>query len=510
MRHHDGTGNASRSDGRKPFAAFSLMAAFSIALTSNAIGDPAEKPQESSASNKLATPEITATEKPVILVWSEPRYLDLRYDEDFRYLDGAPDTYDPDFFDPIKNIRLDEQWRLSIGGEFRFRMEAETNLDFRTASSTQDTFQLYRYLLHFDLKYRDSFRTFLQLGVFHDEDRDLADRPFDENHLALHQLFMDFKPMGDGSTLTLRAGRQELSYEKQRLVSPLDWANTRRRFDAVKLIWKESDWQFDLFWSRPIPVNRDGFDDWNDKFNFYGAYFAYSGIARHGIDLFAFAVDDRGGRVNPNGRIGDVERYTLGSRFYGKTGGLDYEAMLAGQWGMWANDRIEAWASTLDGGYTFANAPWGPRVGAGFDWATGDRNPGDGSVETFDQMFPLGHAFLGYIDLVGRQNIRSANVNLTAWPIAKKLQTYLAFHGFWLHSPRDALYNAGGQATRRDSGGNSGREVGYELDATLLWNVSLHQAVLLGYSHLWAQDFIAGTGRSKDPHLFYLQYRFRF
>jgi hypothetical protein len=33
-------------------------------------------------------------------------------------------------------------------------------------------------------------------------------------------------------------GRQELLYGAQRLISPLDWANTRRTFEGGKLIWQ--------------------------------------------------------------------------------------------------------------------------------------------------------------------------------------------------------------------------------------------------------------------------------
>ena len=64
-----------------------------------------------------------------------PRYFDLRYDDDFSYLDGAPESYVSDFFDPIKNIHLDDDWRLSIGGQFRLRLESETNKAFAKATS---------------------------------------------------------------------------------------------------------------------------------------------------------------------------------------------------------------------------------------------------------------------------------------------------------------------------------------------------------------------------------------
>ena len=36
-------------------------------------------------------------------------------------------------------------------------------------------------------------------------------------------------------------------YGKQRLVSPLDWANTRRTFEGVRLLTELSGWNVDLF-----------------------------------------------------------------------------------------------------------------------------------------------------------------------------------------------------------------------------------------------------------------------
>ena len=168
-----------------------------------------------------------------------PKYLDLRYDEDFTYLDGEPDTFEADFFDPIKNIHLGEDWRLSLGGEMRMRLEAETNKSFGSREPAQDTFFLHRHLLHADLRYRNLFRVFVQGITAFDEDRDLPPRPTDENKWDLHQAFFDLRFLGENQPWTLRIGRQELRYGNERLVSPLDWVNTRRRFDAVKLFAKK-------------------------------------------------------------------------------------------------------------------------------------------------------------------------------------------------------------------------------------------------------------------------------
>jgi len=439
-----------------------------------------------------------------------PKYLNLRWDEDFSYLDGAEGTYREDFFDPIKNIHLDDDWRLSIGGEFRFRWELETNKSFGALDPTTDSFLLHRWLLHADFKYRNSFRVFVQGAAMFDENRDLPRRGTDSNHWDLHQLFADVKVLGPDLPLTLRIGRQELQYGNQRFVSPFEWGNIRRRFDGVKLFAKGDTWDVDLWWVRPVLVQREQRDRYDEDFEFYGAYATYKGIENHGVDLYLLAVDDDGVPRNPNLKVGDRDIYTLGFRFWGKSGSWDYETELAGQWGNWAGDTVQAWSWTLDGGHTFTEYSCKPRIGAGFDMATGDDNPFDSTVGTFDQLFPLGHKYFGFLDLVGRRNINAFNVNVSAWAVPKKVKAYAAFHAFWLNTKDDALYNAGGGPSRRDFTGHSGREVGQELDLTLLWTLDAHSNLLFGYSHLWDGSFIMDTGPSEDADLVYVQYAYKF
>ncbi|NOX58842.1 MAG: alginate export family protein [Planctomycetes bacterium] len=439
-----------------------------------------------------------------------PKYNNLRFNDDFSYLDGEPGSYREDVFDPIKNIRLDENWRLSLGGEFRFQMESHTNLAFGARPRTQDTFQLYRNLLHFDLKYRDSARFFLQVGSMLVSSRSLPPRAIDENRFTFQQFFFDLKPFGDNTPMTVRIGRQDLQYGKQRFISPLDWSNTRRRFDAVKVFWREDNFDLDFFYSKPTVVDKQRLDRWNEEVDFYGAYFSYKAIPRHTIDAFFFGQDDTRDRTNPNGNSGDMSRYTLGATLIGKTGDFDYNGFVAGQWGRWAGDTIQAWAWGVEAGYTLSDVAWKPRIGTGFDWASGDEDPLDGKVGTFDQLFPLGHAYLGFLDLIGRQNINAFHFDLTAWPIPKKVKAKIAYHAFWLNAKRDALYNAGGAPGRRDTTGASGTEVGHEVDLTVVWKIDPHQSMLFGYSHFWDSTFITNTGASDDPDMLYVRYSFKF
>ncbi len=441
---------------------------------------------------------------------NHPKLLNLRYDENFSYPDDATYDYEPDLFDPLKNIDLGNDWNLTLGGEFRFRLESETNKGFGATEPANDTFELYRYMLHADFKYQKLFRVFVQGMSAFDEHRDLPLRGIDENKWDLQQLFFDIRVLGEDLPLTLRVGRQDLQYGNQRFISPFEWGNIRRRFDGVKLFAKGKTWDVDLFFVKPVIVQRKQRDRYNEDFDFYGAYATYKGIPNHGLDLYALAINNTNKTVNPNGNIGDTTRYMLGSRFWGKHGPMDYEAEIAGQWGTWAGDTIQAWSWTIDGGYTFADASGKPRIGAGFDWASGDEDPFDGKVGTFNQLFPLGHKYFGYMDLIGRQNITAVNVNLTAWPVAKKVKARAAYHTFWLNAKRDAIYNAGAGAGRRDIFGNSGREIGHELDLTVAVKMDKHQSMLFGYSHFWDSTVIEQTGPSEDADLFYVQYQMKF
>lgn len=469
---------------------------------------PGAPSDSTAASGKPVEPSPEKAEKPAPK--PGPKIFNLRYNEDFSYLDGEPGSYTPDFFDPIKNIHLGPDWRLSIGGELRVRMESETNKTFGAARITTDTFFLHRYLMHADLKYGKGFRVFAQFIAALDDNRDLPPRPGDENRMDLNQLFFDVRFLGEDVPWTLRVGRQELEYGNFRRVAVPDFANTRRRFDGVKVFTRQESWDLDFFYTKPVLIQPDQRDRFDEKNDFYGLYFTWRGIPRHGIDVYVFAVDNTDVPRNPNGRAGDKSAFTFGSRFWGKTPPWDYETEAAYQWGGWANADISAWNWSADGGYTFGETPWKPRIGAGIDWASGDKNPFDRKVETFDSLFQAGHKYFGYIDLIGRQNVLDIYANVMTTPITDKVKTETWYHCFWLDSDTDALYNVAGVPGRRDRSGHSGTELGQELDITVTWTLDVHSSILIGYSHFWDGTFIRRTGPDQDVDFYYAQYALKF
>ncbi|OHB79168.1 MAG: hypothetical protein A2Z25_18690 [Planctomycetes bacterium RBG_16_55_9] len=439
-----------------------------------------------------------------------PKYDNLRYNEDFSYLAGEPGTYQEDIWDPLKWIPLADDWHLTLGGQARLRFESEHNKTFGSVEPSQDAFLLQRYFIHGDLKHDDGLRFFVQGKFAHVNDRDLnAGMAGLEDHADIHQAFADVTTRIMGSRTTFRLGRQELQYGNQRLISPLDWGNTRRTFDGIKVFTELEAWRLDAFAVRPVLSDRRNLDDEDENVDFYGLYSTYKGAKALAADFYCLLLKDNNVVANSNGDVGRRTLYTPGTRLWGTRGNWDYETELAAQFGTFAGDRVRAWMATAGGGYTFAGCAWQPRLGLLYDYASGDSNPADGTHETFNQHFPLGHAWLGYLDLVGRSNIHAIKAQVRASP-APKVTAWADFHTFFADQDNDALYSAAGAPTRRLAAGAGSQVIGHELDLAMQVVLDVHTTALLGHSYLWAGEFIDATGESDNPSLFYAQIEYKF
>src|SRR5690606_13625828 len=169
-------------------------------------------------------------QKPPADAVARPAYRNLRFEEDWSLLDSTSTT---DFFDQLKHIPLGpepgEKVFLSLGGQIRTRGEAWSNFGFGAGSSYRDGLGLLRVRLHCDWQFRPRARVFVEGLSALATGRSLPGslRSLDVDSADIKNAFLDIVPMGAGSKkLTLRAGRQELEFGRQRLVSPLDWSNT--------------------------------------------------------------------------------------------------------------------------------------------------------------------------------------------------------------------------------------------------------------------------------------------
>ncbi|CAN5566116.1 hypothetical protein BH20VER3_BH20VER3_10850 [soil metagenome] len=434
----------------------------------------------------------------------------LRWKEDWSGLRGRDRRQTGDVFDPIKFIPLNNDgsiW-LSIGGGVRGRIESFGNFGF--APENDATYFLYHSLLHADLHITPFIRIYGEGIDAESTDRDLPGglRPTDVNSIDLNQGFLDVNIPFTGGNLTLRGGRQSFAFGKQRLVSPLPWGNAYRHWDGFAAILDTHGWNAQGFWTEFSPVDKYHADMPDGQTKFYGFY-ATRGkpVDPLGMDFYFLGLD-RDDPITFNGTVGEEERFTIGGRVFGKVNGFDYEVESAYQFGQVGSGDVSAWMFTTEEGYTFKPVPLTPRVWLGFDYATGDDAAG-GNVETFNQLYPLGHAYFGYIDLVGRQNIVDLHPGVSIKCASDKLTVRAEGHFLWRAEAADALYNAGGGVVRRGAPGTS-KEVGSEIDLVANYRFNRHLDIEAGYSHFFPGTFIKQTGPDSDINFFYFQTQFYF
>ncbi len=90
---------------------------------------------------------------------------------------------------------------------------------------------------------------------------------------------------------------------------------------------------------------------------------------------------------------------------------------------------------------------------------------------------------MGYIDIVGRQNIIDFSLGLDLKP-AKKMGCKLAHHFFRRAEATDAFYNTGGGVVRAGTAGTD-KEIGSEMDIKATYSINSHTSMLFGYDVYW-------------------------
>lgn len=386
---------------------------------------------------------------------------------------------------------------LEFGGQIRLRGEA-TNIQSYTTPGLRrgDDFMLMRIRLNGSVEPVKGVKGFLQLQ---------DSRTFGTNagvagntaNVDLHQGYIEVSDLWE-KPLSLTVGRMELKYGDQRLISPLDWSNVGRAWDGIKVRVADGNWSADLFATTIV----DNADAKRDQV-FSGLYTSCKAIDRHEVDLYLLARDFNDGlQTSEHGPTGNLAERTVGTRFKGKTGRFDYSGEAAWQFGRQARQRIRAWGSALTAGYTFDHA-WNPRLGVEYDFASGDSDPADNEVQTFNPLYPFGHAYQGFQDIFAWRNGHDIKGTISASPV-EGLKAIVDFHHFQLHHSRDSWYGAGG-AIARDATGTSSKDIGHEID--IHFKTKFRGAVNLwfGYSHFWAGRFVRNTTTVKDRDWAFLQ-----
>lgn len=323
---------------------------------------------------------------------------------------------------------------------------------------------------------------------------------------------------GFSSTL----GRQFLSFGDQRLIGPLEWANQARTFDAFKVRYTATKWSVDAFTASPVNFannkwNKSDLIDQADHRNAFlsGVYFSTLFVPFNTTtDFYALHYRDDG-LATFGAPIGSTSFVTLGTLWKGdpkKLKGFDYETEMDFQTGKVGGRSLTAYAGHWAVGYNWLKSAWKPRFGLQFNYASGDGDPNDKQVGTFQNLFPTNHLFYGYMDTTGWMNMYNPQVNFSFMPTAK-MKVMLDYHLYWNANNADSWYRANGATKVRpvnSAAMNASSFRGQELDLTISYKLNPHVNILTGYSYFVAGDYLKQTGAGSNAQFGYVQMQIDF
>ncbi|MFH1742898.1 MAG: alginate export family protein, partial [bacterium] len=83
-------------------------------------------------------------------------------------------------------------------------------------------------------------------------------------------------------------------------------------------------------------------------------------------------------------------------------------------------------------------------------------------------------------------------------------------HYLQLAEEEDGWYYCSGKSIRQDATGDSGRDLGHELDLLAKWKVRDDLELFCGYSHFFPESFVKDTGTHGDADWVFLQVTYFF
>jgi hypothetical protein len=314
----------------------------------------------------------------------------------------------------------------------------------------------------------------------------------------------------DKNPVALRVGRQEISLGGERLIGVSQWQNVGRTFDAARLLLRYRKLSLTAL-AASVVVLRDGqvgsADAGNNLHGLYGSIADW--IPNSTLEPYFMW------RLQPNirselGSPGRLDMKVSGARWLGKVRALDYNTSIVIERGNAAADTVNAWAGHWLLAYSFPHVAGSPRLVAEYNYASGDGNPRDGRVNTFQLLYPTAHDRHGLADQVGWRNIRHLRGTVEMKPRPKWTLTP-SYSAFWLANTRDALYNSQGNVVvARVADGSAGRWVGQELDVAAQYSLLRGAQVGAGFAHIFPGTFLKRATPGHAYNYPYLQISTKF
>jgi hypothetical protein len=438
-----------------------------------------------------------------------PEYESERAKEDYRYLAEDSLNQGPhDFFNPIKFIPLSGTSKvyLSIGGEIRTQYERFTNPGWGEEPPDRNGYLLQRFMLHTDWHVGSHVRIFGQLKSGLIAGKQGPPNLPDEDRLDLHQAFVDLTT-GQDSALTLRLGRQEMSYGSSRLISLREGPNVRQSFDGVRLITTVPRLKLDAFVTRPTTTAPGIFDDRPDPDIWFWGVYGVRSLPKlaGGLDVYYLGLENKQGRFAQG--TAHERRHSVGTRWWGTPGAFHYNVEAVWQFGHFGLGRIQASTVSADLGYAWQKSRLAPDLTLRTEYISGDRDSSNANLQTFNPLFPKG-AYFGQVAQIGPANLIDLHPALTVHPTGDPALTVSAeWFFFWRASRSDGIYTVPYVLVRPAKPSRSAY-VGNQPTIQAEWDLQRHFKLELFLTYFRAGPALRESGPGRD--LTYIAFRVTF
>ncbi|MDI1312998.1 alginate export family protein [Prosthecobacter sp.] len=430
-------------------------------------------------------------------------------------------TRDPD---PPKYVRnaselgidslLNVKW-LDVGLDYRLRYEYREN-DLRRAQGGLDQPLLQRTRAYIGIKdILDPFRFAVELqdsrrenSHYVRDNRDVNEFEFIRAYVELY--FKDLfghDAIGNSRPLSIRYGIHNFEFLDRRLLGNNQWRNTANTFQGfhASLGQESSDWQIDLLAVQPLyrsqyNVDRPVEQQW--LYGVIGHWRKWSDIVTLEPYYLALSQSAYAGVAERLVHSPGIRAYGIG--IVGSTG-FDYDSSFTYQFGQNGANKVRAFATTAEIGYTLASNPWKPRLSFFYGYASGDRNPNDKVDNRFERFNGFGRPWSAN-DYIVYENISTPKVRVEIKP-RHNLRVDFGYSYYWLASATDRFSTAN---NARDRTGRSGNFLGQEFDIRARYTFDPKTEITVGYAHFQSGGFVERQIGRANTNFAYFELSHRF
>lgn len=300
--------------------------------------------------------------------------------------------------------------------------------------------------------------------------------------LAIHQAWGQF---GIGRKFAIKAGRQELVYDDQRMFGSVGWAQQARSHDALLAKYFYEKWSVDL----GIAYNQNGFATTGNVYTVPGNYkamqYLWGNYKGKTVKVSLLVLNNGLQYIDPFDSDSNATRY---SQTYGAfvkarlVELLDLSAFLYYTGGKDGSNRsLSAYDVSLELLFKPEEAKW--NVGIGFEMLSGndlDWNAGGDENKAFTPFYGTNHKFNGFMDYFYVGNHMNS-VGL--------VDIYLR-GGFGVGSSKFlfVLHNFSSQGKMIVGSETESSQLGYEFDFVYMYKFNETMNIKAGYSQMFASE----------------------